>query len=523
MPQPPKSWFLKPYGASAAPTRLSIEEGATIGRAASNQIALQSADSIAVSQHHARIVREPSGGYVLEDLGSTNGTFLNDVRVQRAELRDGDILSLGLGGPRFVVEARAEVDATGPIDLGSVASAGRPDLSNTSVIRIKRALGVPQDADVETMVAQSERGSRRGIKMAVGAMLVISAVGVAAMKMMAGQADSETVALIEQQVREAKAALEQQQSSFEVQRKQLEADRAAIEARIGKVAPEDGKSQSEVAALRKELEATNARLASYDPVNVAAAQHARVAKAQRSVVFIDTRIRLRHSESKELLRIGPAAPTGQQTVTFDGDGDLFERASSGSGFVVYPDGRIVTNAHVVRPEGWDRVIPWQDGNRLLPDLEYSVLFSGEETGRPAKLVRCLEGGEMDLALLQIAPFEGMASLDDFQAIPVATTVGADVYLHGFPLGRSAIQDGERVFASSFRGIFSRQVGPWIQVDAAVHPGNSGGPLTDASGKVIGVVTRVQRIDESSIAPDMGYAIPVDRVAALFAEKAPESK
>jgi putative serine protease PepD len=80
-----------------------------------------------------------------------------------------------------------------------------------------------------------------------------------------------------------------------------------------------------------------------------------------------------------------------------------------------------------------------------------------------------------------------------------------------------------VFASSFRGIFSRQVGPWIQVDAAVHPGNSGGPLTDASGKVIGVVTRVQRIDESSIAPDMGYAIPVDRVAALFAEKAPESK
>ena len=90
-------------------------------------------------------------------------------------------------------------------------------------------------------------------------------------------------------------------------------------------------------------------------------------------------------------------------------------------------------------------------------------------------------------------------------------------MHGFPLGKSAIQDGDLVTASSFRGILSRQAGPWIQVDAAVHPGNSGGPLTDANGSVIGVVTRVQRIDDSAIAPDMGYAIPIAKVQRLLAQ------
>lgn len=42
-------------------------------------------------------------------------------------------------------------------------------------------------------------------------------------------------------------------------------------------------------------------------------------------------------------------------------------------------------------------------------------------------------------------------------------------------------------------------------------------MTDAQGRVIGVVTRVQRIDESAIAPDMGYAIPAARIAELLEE------
>ena len=75
-----------------------------------------------------------------------------------------------------------------------------------------------------------------------------------------------------------------------------------------------------------------------------------------------------------------------------------------------------------------------------------------------------------------------------------------------------------MIASSFRGILSRIVSNWLQVDAAVHPGNSGGPLTDAYGNVIGVVSRVQRISGETIAPDMGYAIPVRSVARLFVDE-----
>jgi putative serine protease PepD len=104
---------------------------------------------------------------------------------------------------------------------------------------------------------------------------------------------------------------------------------------------------------------------------------------------------------------------------------------------------------------------------------------------------------------------------------VPPTIGAEVYLHGFPLGKMALQDGDRVIASSFRGILSRRVSNWLQVDAAVHPGNSGGPLTDATGHVIGVVTRVQRIANEMIAPDMGYAIPIAAAARLWKNETAE--
>jgi S1-C subfamily serine protease len=109
----------------------------------------------------------------------------------------------------------------------------------------------------------------------------------------------------------------------------------------------------------------------------------------------------------------------------------------------------------------------------------------------------------------------MPHLEGFTTETPPLAAGAEVYVHGFPLGKMAIQEGEKLIASSFRGILSRPVSSWLQVDAAVHPGNSGGPLTDGAGRVIGVVCRVQRIPEGSLAPDMGYVIPISAVARLW--------
>jgi S1-C subfamily serine protease len=83
----------------------------------------------------------------------------------------------------------------------------------------------------------------------------------------------------------------------------------------------------------------------------------------------------------------------------------------------------------------------------------------------------------------------------------------------------AIQQGKTVFASTFRGIVSRYVRDRLQVDAAVHPGASGGPLIDSDGKVLGVVVAMQRTDDrGGTSSAMGYIIPVSEVAAIWPPK-----
>ena len=63
----------------------------TIGRVASNDIAI---DNLAISSHHAT-VHAMEDGAVLEDMNSTNGTFVNDKKVTRHTLKDGDIIGIG--------------------------------------------------------------------------------------------------------------------------------------------------------------------------------------------------------------------------------------------------------------------------------------------------------------------------------------------------------------------------------------------------------------------------------------------
>ena len=87
--------------------------GLSFGRAASNQVQI---DDTAVSTNHAEIVVEESDEgkqvYVIRDIGSTNGTFLNEQKVERQPLRHKDIIRVGWNNFVFIDENQRDHEKT---------------------------------------------------------------------------------------------------------------------------------------------------------------------------------------------------------------------------------------------------------------------------------------------------------------------------------------------------------------------------------------------------------------------------
>lgn len=166
------------------------------------------------------------------------------------------------------------------------------------------------------------------------------------------------------------------------------------------------------------------------------------------------------------------------------------RQGAGSGFFIDDDGHILTNYHVI--EGADRItITLADGRALRARVV------GTD---PA----------IDVALLAIDP--GAAG----GAIPVAMLgdsdrlrVGEWVCAIGNPLG---YVHSVTVGVVSFMGrkLFDNSLDDYIQTDAAINFGNSGGPLIDARGLVVGINTAI-----SSQANNIGFAIPINQVRAVL--------
>jgi hypothetical protein len=108
----------------------------TIGRSPDNDLPV---DNLAVSNHHARVYFE-GNRLVVEDLDSLNGTFVNDLRVERATLHDGD--SIWIGKHHIKVDATAE--NTLPWDSGKKTVA--PKINETMVLDTKARRDMLQQA-----------------------------------------------------------------------------------------------------------------------------------------------------------------------------------------------------------------------------------------------------------------------------------------------------------------------------------------------------------------------------------------
>ncbi len=182
-------------------------------------------------------------------------------------------------------------------------------------------------------------------------------------------------------------------------------------------------------------------------------------------------------------------PAPEQAVRAVLDATVLVETSRGSGSgVILGAGGVVTSHHVV--EGAARITV------RFPDRRSS----------PAAVVRT--DRRRDLALLGVETGETPAPLGDAEALQP----GAPLFGVGFPLSTMI---GSRA-ATVTRGVYS---GQWrsqdgirfVQTDAALNPGNSGGPLVDAQGRVVGVVSfGVAR------AVGLNYAVAAEEIRAFLA-------
>ena len=170
--------------------------------------------------------------------------------------------------------------------------------------------------------------------------------------------------------------------------------------------------------------------------------------------------------------------------------------SVGTGIVLTSNGEILTNAHVV--EGATSVV---------------VRFAGETEPRVAKILATDVGN--DLGLIKV---EATGLVAATFAKPGSVKIGDAVIAIGYAL---ALDGGPTVtsgIVSAMKRTIETESGALnslIQTDAAISSGNSGGPLVNLKGEVVGINTAVARGDSESAATNIGFSISVDEVLIVI--------
>ncbi|MBV8494824.1 MAG: trypsin-like peptidase domain-containing protein, partial [Alphaproteobacteria bacterium] len=188
-------------------------------------------------------------------------------------------------------------------------------------------------------------------------------------------------------------------------------------------------------------------------------------------------------------RFGGQAPDQNQ-------GPVTQRGGSlGSGFIISPDGYVVTNNHVIAPARPDAVV-----EQITVTLADRTEYEAEVVGRDQVA---------DIAVLKVNPTRPLPFVRFGDS--TRTRVGDWVIAIGNPFGLGGTVTAG-IVSALHRNIGAGLYDRYIQTDASINSGNSGGPMFDVNGNVIGINTAL--ISPTGGNVGIGFAIPAEQVAPV---------
>ncbi len=435
-----------------------------LGRHPLSDVRFDAERDLDVSSRHAAMVRK-TDGFVLQDLGSRNGTFVNGKQINGdTALKDGDVIGFGVNGPALefhVIEAETDLLATASSAEGLAERMSSPrEVIRATPMAPRQSTGVRIAAEVARQTAQL----RRTTKVLIAVLLIVS-TGFTWMQLDGRRRANELKTL---QARADSLMIEARDLTARF-RTELQGVRDALKA-----------SQDETAHLRRELAASGGDAASMARLRTELDAAERRQRALAGAVGgVDYRA-ISHQNQDAVAIV---------LVEYS-DGDRF----SGTAFAVDSNGTMVTNKHILIGE---------DGTKTPRRL--GVIFSGSTQFWRAEMIGV--SPEVDIGVFRVAIKGGTPRVHGLARSREGIERGDPVAILGYPLGFDLPMEnrgGDPIAEPTLTvGTVSKALTAVVQVDAYGAPGSSGSPVFDRNGNVIAVLYGGERESNGKII----FAVP----------------